>query len=144
MWRLTRQKATTSVGCRTFLDKVRAKNKKYLPPANEVWGKVIFFTSVCQEFCPQGRRSALGGGVAWSQGGACSGGVCSQGVCSGGPWSRGCLVETPPRTATHAGGTHPTGMHSYWVTKHNLYIYLQPQDERQDRRTGRPCGTGTP
>ena len=28
-----------------------------------------------------------------------------------GVWSRGCLVETP-RTATAAGGTHPTGMHS--------------------------------
>ena len=39
-----------------------------LPPANEVWGKVIFlpaatklgqgniFTSVCQEFCPQGEE----------------------------------------------------------------------------------------
>ena len=24
----------------------------------------------------------------------------------------GCLLETPPRTATAAGGTHPTGMHS--------------------------------
>ena len=23
-------------------------------------------------------------------------------------------------------------------------FYLQPQDERQDSRTGRPCGTGTP
>ena len=31
-----------------------------------------------------------------------NGGVC----CGGG------LVETPPGTATAAGGTHPTGMHS--------------------------------
>ena len=30
----------------------------------------------------------------------------------GGAWSRGCLVETPSRMATAAGGTHPTGMHS--------------------------------
>ena len=36
------------------------------------------------------------GGGAWSQGG-------------GGAWSRGCMV---PPTATAAGGTHPTGMHS--------------------------------
>ena len=28
------------------------------------------------------------------------------------PGSGGCLVETPPQTATAAGGTHPTGMHS--------------------------------
>ena len=28
-----------------------------------------------------------------------------------GGWVRR-LVETPPRTATAAGGTHPTGMHS--------------------------------
>ena len=36
----------------------------------------------------------------------------------GGAWFRGgaglgrCLVETPPGTATAAGGTRPTGMHS--------------------------------
>ena len=36
-------------------------------------------------------------GCAWSRGMSAPGGVC--------------LVETPP-TATAAGGTHPTGMHS--------------------------------
>ena len=69
-------------------------------------------------------------------GGACSGGTCSGGVSNfGGAWSGevpapggvpapvgliqgGCLlladvlVETPPQTATAAGGTHPTGMQS--------------------------------
>ena len=51
-------------------------------------------------------------------GGACSGGVSGPEVgclvetvilfTEGG----GCLVETPPGTATAAGGTHPAGMHS--------------------------------
>ena len=36
------------------------------------------------------------------------GGASSQVGASSG----GCLVETPPGTATAAGGTHPTGMHS--------------------------------
>ena len=72
------------------------------------------------------RGSAPGGCLVWGSapkgGGAWSGGVCSQGEClvwggllhEGGTWSGGgwwCLVETP-RTATAAGGTHPTGMHS--------------------------------
>ena len=34
------------------------------------------------------------------------------GAWSGGSAPGGCLVETPTRTATAAGGTHPTGMHS--------------------------------
>ena len=75
--------------------------------------------------------SALGvsvlGGVC-SGGGGCLlrgwgvsglGGVCFWGV-SGLQWYLvqgclvlgGCLVETPPGTATALGGTHPTGMHS--------------------------------
>ena len=58
------------------------------------------------------------------EGGASSGGVCSQGgVCSrggcfflGGSAPGGALVETPPGTATAAGGTHPAGMHScYYI-----------------------------
>ena len=57
------------------------------------------------------------------RGGVCSRGCLLPGVpgpgggvsCSRGrglPGSGGCLVETPPGTATAAGGTHPTGMHS--------------------------------
>ena len=67
------------------------------------------FTGVC-----------LSQGGACCRGGACSGGCLLQGVpsprgaCSGG---FGGLVETP-RTATAAGGTHPTGMHSC--------LYCQP------------------
>ena len=48
------------------------------------------------------------GGCAWSQGVPGLGGVCLVGRVSG---PGGCLVETP-QTATAAGGTHPTGMHS--------------------------------
>ena len=63
-----------------------------LPPANEVWGKVICLQACV---CPQGGCLLRGVPV--------SGGVPAPG---------GCLVETPPPTATAAGGTHPTGMHS--------------------------------
>ena len=57
-------------------------------------------------------------------GGAWSGGVpaprvcaCSQGVCLllGRAWSKGGAWWRPPRTATAAGGMHPTGMHSCFV-----------------------------
>ena len=49
-------------------------------------------------------------------------GVCDslhRGGCLvlGGSGPGGCLVETPPRTATAAGGTHPTGMHSCWLNR---------------------------
>ena len=56
----------------------------------------------------------LSRGGAWSSGGG-SGPGPPQGLVlgDGGAWSRGgCLVETPLRMATAAGGTHPTGMHS--------------------------------
>ena len=55
-------------------------------------------------------------GVPHPGGGAWSGGVLGpRGVPAParGVWSRGSLVETP-WTATAAGGTHPTGMHSCW------------------------------
>ena len=91
-------------------------------------GQGNIFIGVCQEFCsrgvpaPGGCVSAPGGvpgprGVSAPRGvprprreclvpGGCllrGEGVCSRG---GGAWWR------PPRTATAAGGTHPTGMHS--------------------------------
>ena len=66
---------------------------------------VILFTGGCA--CSQG---------VWSRGGAWSRGVPGPGAaCSGGFLLREggeCLVETAPRTAIAAGGTHPTGMHS--------------------------------
>ena len=64
------------------------------------------------------------GGVC-SQGSACSGGVSARGGVwswvvpdpGGGAAPGGCLVETPPGTATAAVGTHPTGMHSCTILK---------------------------
>ena len=58
-----------------------------LPPANEVCGKVIFFTLVCQSFCSQG---SLYGGICIREGVCLQEGVCIQG---GLPWVRG----DPPR-----------------------------------------------
>ena len=51
--------------------------------------------------------SGLGKGSAWSWGVSASGGPGpGGGMVRGGAWWR------PPRTATAAGGTHPTGMYS--------------------------------
>ena len=83
---------------------------KLLPPATKL-GQGYVFTRVCD--------SVHGLGGAWP------GGVPGP----GGAWSRGCLVLVlggpggdPPGTATAAGGTHPTGMHSCW-NKLLLTIY---------------------
>ena len=47
-------------------------------------------------------------------------GVSALGVsASGGVCSGGCLVETSPED-TAAGGTHPTGMHSCFITRLRL------------------------
>ena len=60
------------------------------------------------------------------RGGACSGGCLLQVGCllKGGVWR-------PPMTATAAGGTHPTGMHScsdfYW---HDWELFVQFLSER--------------
>ena len=110
-----------------------------LPPANEVWGKVIFlhlsvilFTGGwypsmhCRWYpsmpCSWGwypsmhcrwypsmpcSRGVPGpGGLVWGKG------VPGSGGSTPGGGGLGCLVETPPRTATAVGGTHPTEMHS--------------------------------
>ena len=61
--------------------------------------------------CVPGLGVCLVQGSTWSWGGAWSqGGVPGRGGFVPGPG--GVLLETPPKTATAAGGTHPTGMHS--------------------------------
>ena len=95
--------------------KCRTTDHPFLPLATKL-GQGYIFTGVCHSVnrgvsAPRG--SALGGVSA--PGGSATRGVSAPGgVWSRGKWSApgGCLMETPPRTATAAGGTHPTGMHS--------------------------------
>ena len=104
-----------------------------LPPANEVWGKVIFLHLFVILFtggflfwggvCSRGGSYSWGGCLLWgvpAPGGTNSWGVSAPrgmsapGGCLllGGACSRGVPGGDPPGTATAAGGTHPTGMHS--------------------------------
>ena len=134
------------------------KNRCFLPPTNEVWGKVICL-QVC--VCPQGEcypsmhcrwypsmpcsRSPGGSpgphprgkwrGI-WSRPtakGEIEGGIWFRPTAKGeiegdlvwgGACSRGCLVKTPPRTATDAGCTHPTGMHSFLIYMHFGWVEI--------------------
>ena len=105
---------------------------KFITARKRSFGQGNIFIGVCQEFCSQGGYLLRGvpapggcsqGGVPAPQmGGACScggvpaprgvpvpGGVpAPRGACS----RRGCRWR-PTQTTTAAGGTHPTGMHSY-------------------------------
>ena len=88
--------------------------KKYLPPANEVWGKVIFSQACVKNSVHRGGAWFRGGyllpgGVAWSQ---------ERCLVWGGAWSQGGAWWRPPGTATAAGDTHPTGMHSCSIWFH--------------------------
>ena len=79
-----------------------------LPPANEVWGKVIFSLACV--------KNSFHGGGAWSQGGWVPGPrgslVLGEGV-PGPVWVYFWGVWSPsPWMATAAGSMHPTGMHS--------------------------------
>ena len=66
------------------------------------WGKVMFLQASV--------ILLTGGGVCLVLGGLLRGGAWSWGVSAlGGAWWR------PPGTATAAGGTHPTGMHSCFI-----------------------------
>ena len=105
------------------------KKNKYLPPANEVWGKVMFLHLSVILFGGRGvSQHAVDRGVCIT---ACNGqGLCipactgAGGVCPGDVWwtpprqtplpQRRPLKRNPPstETATEAGGTHPTGLHS--------------------------------
>ena len=95
---------------------------KFLPPANEVWGKVIFSVACVKNSVHREGVPAAGGCLLRGVPGR---GVSPPGQClvegcllPGSAWSQGGLVLgrcawlRTPRTATSAGGTHPTGMHS--------------------------------
>ena len=95
-----------------------------LPPANEVWGKVMFLHL---SVYPQGRRNSFGGSA--SRGRGCLQGVCIQGG-EGGVCIQGWLPPPPPRTRK-AGGTHPTGMFSC------LAIFPRKRYENKRNWTGK-------
>ena len=124
-----------------------------LPPANEVWGKVIF-----SEACVKNSVHGGGGGClvcsrgvsalgVSAPGGICSGGVCSRGsllpggllpgglLLGGVSAPGGCLLSggcawwRPPGMTTAAGGTHPTGMHSCETILLGQTLQSRPKDE---------------
>ena len=88
------------------------RRQRFLPSATKL-GQGYIFTDVCHSV----NRGVLPPGGACSGGCLFWGGACSLGgwvpvpwgFCSGGTWWR------PPRTATAAGGTHPTGKHSCFL-----------------------------
>ena len=81
----------------------------FLPPATKL-GQGYIFTGICDSVNREGVLPLGGGGFLW--GGASSqGGVLPPGGCFLPGWIA-CWRPPSPRTATAAGGTHPTGMHS--------------------------------
>ena len=93
-------------------------NKASLPPANEVWGKVIFlylsvilFTGGYRQVHPLGRYTPLPGQIhppgrytpPWA-------GTPSWAGTPHGRYPQQCMLGYGQQT----GGTHPTGMHSCW------------------------------
>ena len=100
-----------------------------LPPANEVCEGYVF-TPVSQSFCSQ-RGGSPGpypggavGGQAWGSQAHTRGvprptpwggpGSHLEGVCPSMHWGRHPPTSPPQQTATAAGRTHPTGMHSFF------------------------------
>ena len=107
--------------------------------SNEVGARLYFHRRLW--FCPFGWGSA-------PEGGACSQGVPSWGgylvwgcLVLGGAWSWGVCPWggawwRPPRMATAAGSTHPTGMHSCFVIQNQITFVMQnqrwlPEDDYQ-------------
>ena len=84
----------------------------YLPPATKL-GQGNIFTSVCQEFCSQGRVHGRGC--------ACQGQVHGGGMRGGRQrcvWGRACMAGGSvwqEKLAIVAGSTHTTGKHSCLV-----------------------------
>ena len=80
---------------------------EFLPPAKEVWGKVIFSQACVKNSVHRGvpgPRGVCSGGGAWSWGALLPGGLL-----------RGEAGGDHPGMATAAGGKHHTGMHSCFL-----------------------------
>ena len=102
-----------------------------LPPANEVWGKVIFSVACVNNSVQRGGGgipACLAGGIPACLAGLKEGGSPgpNPGVLQAHTWrgvgvSQHALRQTPVQlTATAARGTHPTGMHSCYDMQQNL------------------------
>ena len=75
-----------------------------LPPANEVWGKVIFSQECVNNSVHRGRVQVVSQHALQQ--------VSRRVPAPGESAPRGVPGGDPPGMATAAGGTHPTGMHS--------------------------------
>ena len=104
-----------SLPCVTLKNELRiAVREQLLPPANKVWGKVLFSQA---SFCPQGGLFPSRISV---QGGLCPGSLCLGGLCTGGfclrgfwPWGlcQGGLISGSLCPGDHcAGGLCPGGL----------------------------------
>ena len=118
---------TTTIICFSIKFKFITTRKRSLGQGN-------IFTGVCLSTggVPAPGGCLLPGGCLVQEGGVWSwrGCLLLEGGCSGGCLLLGgCLVwgvpgGDPPRTATAAGGTHPTGMHS--CNKLDFVLVMQP------------------
>ena len=102
-------------------------DRVHLPPANEVWGKAMFYTRL--SFCSRG------GGLPPKVGEAASREVCIQGRSA----YRGGWTDPPPPPRTRkAGGTHPTRMLSYFQEALGDIVFVElPEDGRTYEKDGK-------
>ena len=117
---VTRKKITTRRQAGSQREPILSSDVAYLPPATKL-GQGYIFTGVCDSVhgggsAPGGRLVLVGGLVPGSGGSAPGGCLVPGGGLVPGPGEGGLLPGgawwRPPGTATAAGGTHPTGMHS--------------------------------
>ena len=96
----------------------------YLPPSNEVWGKVLF----SQVFaCPQGRKGLSTG---WS-------------LLTGGLHPGGCLQGGLPRGSASSGGLYPGsgGLHQVGVCIRGVGVCIQREESASSWGWADPLGT---
>ena len=111
--------------CRSVTATPKKSFNPFLPPANEVWGKVMFSLACVILFTGE-RSFASRGSAFWRglpPGGSDSGGLPPGGSASRGGWQTPLLLKPCPRDSwdtkgysQQAGGTHPTGMLSCLFT----------------------------
>ena len=89
---------------------------QFLPPANEVWGKVMFLHLCVILFTGEGVASQYASQVTWPGWGLHPGGSASGGSASRGGWA-----DPPPRYMGYYGIQSTSGRYaSYW----NAFLFL--------------------